>query len=238
MRSVLYLLFAAVAAAASLENPFSVPPGGYRFSAGTPTVLTWKPTTPGTVTLKLHMSSDITPQNGRVLVAHLENGGSYTFLPPSDLPQGGKYTIQILDDNDPNQYNFTPTFMVDGATGSPTTGPTTTRASMTTSEATTSDETTTTRSPTRSSTVSPTTTSDSSSSDTTMSTVTTSSSTPTTTDSTSTSESASESTTESSTRSSSTGMPTSSGAPDPNGAVSLALPGGLLSIVLTLMALL
>ncbi|EGD85696.1 hypothetical protein H112_06610 [Trichophyton rubrum D6] len=233
MRSVLYLLFAAVAAAGFMENPFLVPAGGYKFNTRAPTVLNWHPTTSGTVTLKLQVSSDITPERGRVLVAHMENTGIYTFLPPPDLIKGGSYTIQILDDNDPSKYNFTPSFMVDGATGSPTTGPTTTRASMTTSEATTtSDESTTSPSSTHSSTVSPT-TSDSSSSDTTMSTVTTSSSTATTTDSTSTSES----TTGSSTRSS-TGMPTSSGAPDPNGAVSLALPGGLLSIVLSLMALL
>ncbi|DAA77641.1 TPA_exp: putative cell wall protein [Trichophyton benhamiae CBS 112371] len=231
MRSVLYLLFTAVAAVAALENPFLVPPGGYQFNTREPTVLNWQPTTPGTVTLKLQMSSDITPHSGLVLAAHLENTGTFTFLPPPDLMQNGLYTVQIIDDNDPSKYNFTPSFMVDGATGGPTTGPTTSRTSMTTSEATTtSGESTTSPSSTRPSTVSPTTTD---SSDTTMSTV-TSSSTPTTTDSTTTSES----TAVSSTRSSSTGMPTSSGAPDPNGAVSLALPGGLLSIVLSLMALL
>ncbi|EFR02070.1 hypothetical protein MGYG_05073 [Nannizzia gypsea CBS 118893] len=230
MRSVLYLAFAALAAAASMENPFLVPPGGYHFSAQQPTTLNWKPTTSGTVTLKLQMGTETTPKSGVVLGSNLPNSGSFSFVPKADMTEGGIYTIQILDDENPDNYNFTPTFTVDGATGSPTSGPTTTRASMTTSEATTTDDSTSSSS--RSTTRSATTTTDSSSSEsTTMTTVTSSSSSSTTTDSTSASE------TESSTSSSSTGMPTG-GAPDPNGAVSLALPGGLLSLVFTLMALL
>ncbi|EEQ34864.1 extracellular serine-threonine rich protein [Microsporum canis CBS 113480] len=197
MRSVLYLAFAAVAAAASMENAFLVPPGGYMFRAG-----------------------------------NLPNSGSFSFVPPPSLIQGKDYTIEIIDDTDPSNYNFTPTFTVDGATGSPTGSPTTSRGSTTTSEATTTTEESTSSTPTTTPSSTSASTTESSSSDTTMTTVTTSASTTTATDSSSTSE------TDSSTPTSSTGAPTGSGAPDPNGAVSLALPGGLLSLVFTLMALL
>ncbi|KAM5457567.1 hypothetical protein MaudCBS49596_000764 [Microsporum audouinii] len=236
MRSVLYLAFAAVAAAASMENAFLVPPGGYMFSAGKPTTLNWTPTTGGTITIKLQMSKDITPGSGTVLGGNLPNSGSFSFVPPSSLIQGKDYTIEIIDDTDPSNYNFTPTFTVDGATGSPTGSPTTSRGSTTTSEATTTTEESTSSTPTTTRSSTSASTTESSSSDTTMTTITTSASTTTATDSSSTSET--DSATDSSTPTSSTGAPTGSGAPDPNGAVSLALPGGLLSLVFTLMALL
>ncbi|KAF3482107.1 uncharacterized protein GIQ15_04866 [Arthroderma uncinatum] len=212
------LLDTAVVAAESMENAFQVPPGGYHFTAGHPTTLTWKPSTQGTVTIKLQMNRDITPGSGIVLGGNLPNSGSFSFVPMASLVQGKDYTIEIIDDTNPINYNFTPTFTVDGATGRPSGTPTPTHS--TSSSTSTSDSSTMT----------------------TMTTTTTSSSeTSTSTESSSSTESSTESesstSTASSTRTSGTSMPTGS-APDPNGAVSLALPGGLLSVVLTLMALL
>lgn len=90
MRSVLYLLFTAVAAVAALENPFLVPPGGYHFNTREPTVLNWKPTTTGTVTLKLQMSSDITPQSGLVLAGELFSLLDYIILILKGISTSGK----------------------------------------------------------------------------------------------------------------------------------------------------
>lgn len=66
MRSALYLVLAACAAlaAAQTANPFNNPPGGYNFKAGTPTNLSWKPTSQGTVTLKLQSGGQIDPSTG------------------------------------------------------------------------------------------------------------------------------------------------------------------------------
>ena len=43
--------FFAIALAQTNENPFNIPKG-FALTAGKPTTLTWKPTTPGTVTLR------------------------------------------------------------------------------------------------------------------------------------------------------------------------------------------
>ena len=69
MRSVVYLALAAFAAlaAAQTANPFNNPPGGYSFKAGAPTNLSWKPTTKGTVTLKLQSGGQINPASGTTI---------------------------------------------------------------------------------------------------------------------------------------------------------------------------
>ncbi|KAK2861432.1 hypothetical protein FQN49_004211, partial [Arthroderma sp. PD_2] len=144
MRSVLYLALAAV------ENAFQVPPGGYDFTAGKPTTLTWAPSTEGTVTIKLQMTRDITPGSGIVLGSNLPNSGSFSFTPSAGLVEGKDYTIEIIDDQDPSNYNFTPTFTVDGATGTPSGTPTATHSSSS-SEASTTEEPTSASSTTRSS---------------------------------------------------------------------------------------
>ena len=48
--------FFALTLAQSNENPFNIPEG-FALTAGKPTTLTWKPTTPGTVTLNLREGS-------------------------------------------------------------------------------------------------------------------------------------------------------------------------------------
>ncbi|OAX78793.1 hypothetical protein ACJ72_06894 [Emergomyces africanus] len=106
-----------VAAQKSLENAFNVPPGGYNFAAGKTTLLSWNPSTEGPVTLKLQKGSDITPSSGIIIAANIPNSGSYPFTPDANLGPGSDYTIQIIDDADPDIFNFTPMFGISGTTG-------------------------------------------------------------------------------------------------------------------------
>jgi len=56
---------AAVALAAN-PNPFNVPQG-FALTAGKPTTLTWTPTTPGTVTLRLRQGASNNLEAGTVI---------------------------------------------------------------------------------------------------------------------------------------------------------------------------
>ncbi|KAK2740409.1 hypothetical protein FQN57_006149 [Myotisia sp. PD_48] len=223
MRSIFYLALsalAAFAAAQTSDNPFSVPADGYDFTANIPTTITWDPTTQGTITIKLQIPGQITPDSGIVLGANLPNSGTFTFVPPARLTGGQEYTIEIIDDDNPDNYNFTPPFTVAGATGtaSDITASATSssrRSSATSSRATTTDE--------ESSTTSAETTATETSSDAT----TTSTDKPTTT--------SSEETPTSSDDSQETEIPDPT---ESNSAMPLTLPGGLLSIVFGIMALL
>ncbi|PGH35213.1 hypothetical protein GX50_01909 [[Emmonsia] crescens] len=160
MRSAIYLAigaFAAFAAAqGSTENAFLNPPGGYQFAAGKPTELSWTPSTDGTVTLKLQKGENTTPQDGIVIAAGIPNDGSYAYTPSASLGPGTDYNIQIIDDENPDNFNFTPKFSVSGTTGTAreltpsATGSETTTASPTSSGATTTgtnDSTRTTSTP-------------------------------------------------------------------------------------------
>ncbi|KAL2361317.1 hypothetical protein RJZ56_005808 [Blastomyces dermatitidis] len=217
MRSIIYLAvtaFAAVVAAQSNGNPFNVPSGGYQFVAGKPTTVTWDPTTSGTVSLRLQMGANVTPQDGIPLGETPPNPGGSDFPPPADIPTASTYYLQIMDDDHPENTNYSPMFSIGGTTG---TGTALTPISTTATEIRTTD------------------TSDSSSATTTTATTDSASTTMTTSASTTTSSSSS-----SSASSSSTPSPTgdATNAPDPNSAMSIARPGFMLSAVLALMSFL
>jgi hypothetical protein len=72
MRTVISLataLCAALATAASTDNAFNNPAGGYQFTAGETTTLTWKADTPGTVSLLLQKAGGVTTANGGQTIA-------------------------------------------------------------------------------------------------------------------------------------------------------------------------
>ncbi|KAK2795539.1 hypothetical protein FQN50_009723 [Emmonsiellopsis sp. PD_5] len=216
MRSIIYLAVSALAAVvAAQDNAFNVPKGGYQFEAGKPTTLSWEPSTDGTVSLRLQKGdgTSFTPGSGMVIVENIPNSGTYSFTPSASLGPGSDYTIQIIDDENPENFNFTPAFSVDGTTGTatalPTATGTTTKSESSTGTASTSAATT-------------------------SGTATTLSTTASTSASTATSSTAS--TTTSAAETTATGEPTS--APDPNGAMSVKLPGSMLTAVLALMAFL
>lgn len=61
-------LLAAVAAASSTRfNQFLNPPGGYTFTAGQPTALSWQANTPGSVSLYLEWGQVTTPSSGMLI---------------------------------------------------------------------------------------------------------------------------------------------------------------------------
>jgi len=118
MRWILFLALSAFAVfAAAADNAFNVPEGGFQFVAGKPTTITWEPTTDGTVTIKLQKGSDITPDSGIILASGYPNLGSFTWTPSANLGPGDDYTIEIIDENNQNNYNFTPPFAIAGTTG-------------------------------------------------------------------------------------------------------------------------
>jgi len=60
-------LFAALAAAASTNNDFNNPKGGYSFTAGESTTLTWDHKSGSTVSLRLQSGSVTTANSGTVI---------------------------------------------------------------------------------------------------------------------------------------------------------------------------
>ncbi|OBT90523.1 hypothetical protein VE02_01150 [Pseudogymnoascus sp. 03VT05] len=174
MRFISALLAGALAAVAAAQttgsqpNPFT----NTDFSgiaAGSPITITWTPTTQGTVTLELvHSdtgnSNDLKPV--ATIQASISNSGSYTWTPDSSIVNGGGYALKIVDDANPDEYNYTLQFHIktDTQSAAPTSAssteaPTSTAApssstaapssstteeSSTTSEVTTSTEVTST----------------------------------------------------------------------------------------------
>ncbi|KAI9044597.1 GPI anchored serine-threonine rich family protein [Aspergillus affinis] len=166
MRSVFFLTLSAIAtlaaAASEKANPFNIPKDGYSFKTGQPTTLTWDPTTSGTVTLRLQWGGVLTPNSGTAIAKSIDNSGSFTWTPPSDLAAQPDYTVEIISDDDTSEVNYLPRFVVAGATVHTTKSSTTSTASATTtSEASTTtsseEKTTSTSSASKTKTETPTT---------------------------------------------------------------------------------
>ncbi|KAK5677351.1 hypothetical protein LTS10_009921 [Elasticomyces elasticus] len=116
-RSFILLLAAPfLAYAQGSANPFNVPNGGYSVTAGSPTDLTWNPTTSGTVTLILRSGPSSNLIAGTVIASSIDNSGSYTWTPDTSITRGSDYTVQIVSDDDSSQTNFTPYFVLDSDT--------------------------------------------------------------------------------------------------------------------------
>ncbi|KAB8257514.1 Ser-Thr-rich glycosyl-phosphatidyl-inositol-anchored membrane family-domain-containing protein [Aspergillus pseudonomiae] len=146
MRSIFYLTLSAMAslaAAATGANPFNIPAEGYSFEAGEPTTLTWKPTTEGTVSLKLQWGAVMTANTGTTIAKNIANSGSFTWTPPANLAAQPDYTIEIFNDDDTSEVNYLPRFTVAGATAAPSTTASATTTAETTSATESATETTT-----------------------------------------------------------------------------------------------
>jgi hypothetical protein len=88
-------LLAALAAATSTDNDFSNPAGGYSFTAGSSTTLTWDHKVGSTVTLRLQSGSITTATSGTVIACKSPNlRGVYA----SDVPREG-YIISQRAEN-------------------------------------------------------------------------------------------------------------------------------------------
>ncbi|KAN0086847.1 Ser-Thr-rich glycosyl-phosphatidyl-inositol-anchored membrane family domain containing protein [Elaphomyces granulatus] len=109
-------LFAALVAAG--PNPISW--NSNTFTAGQSSTITWQPTTGGTVTLRLQWGSNPTPGSGITIASTIQNSGSVTWTPPSNLASQPDFTIVIVDDQDTSQTNYSPHFTISGLSGSAT----------------------------------------------------------------------------------------------------------------------
>ncbi|MCJ1295381.1 SMP-30 gluconolaconase LRE domain protein [Xylographa carneopallida] len=114
MRFSLTLFVSTLAALASCQsgpNAFDIPPAGdYLLNAGQPTTFTWTNLSGSTVTLTLRDGPNGNLNAGSVIVANLPNTGTYTYTPPTNIVAGNSYTIEITNDQDPAQTNYTPQF--------------------------------------------------------------------------------------------------------------------------------
>ncbi|KAL4977807.1 Ser-Thr-rich glycosyl-phosphatidyl-inositol-anchored membrane family-domain-containing protein [Aspergillus desertorum] len=220
-----YVFFLALSATATLvtarENAFNIPKGGYTFTAGEATTLSWDPSTEGTVTLKLQHGEVLTSDSGTTIASSIPNSGSFTWSVPSDIEDYSDYTIEIISDSDADATNYLPRFSVEDAEAVTTTSSTTTTETTTTAEtsSTTTKTTLTTITTTIESTSSPTPTS-------------TSSETPATSTST---KSSSTSTSSESATNSPTSVPSVNG--EDNAGMSTRVSVGLLALALGIAAL-
>lgn len=94
-------------------NAFIIPDPGLSFVAGESTTVEWDPTTDGTVTLILRSGSSNNLAEGSVIASEIDNSGSYTWTPDQDITRGSDYTLQIVSDDNPDETNYTPYFVVD-----------------------------------------------------------------------------------------------------------------------------
>ncbi|KAI9728268.1 MAG: hypothetical protein M1834_007761 [Cirrosporium novae-zelandiae] len=106
-------LATAVAASSSTVNPFKVPTSGYSFTAGSSTTINWTPTTSGTVTLQLRSGASNNLNSGTTIASSIPNSGSYTWTVPTSIVRGSDYAIEIISDSDTSETNYTPQFVID-----------------------------------------------------------------------------------------------------------------------------
>ncbi|RVX69198.1 hypothetical protein B0A52_07174 [Exophiala mesophila] len=210
--SIAAALFAATVTA-QLNNAIAIPEGSSTLdvTAGEPLTIEWSNPSSGTVTIKLQQEP-VTPDSGIVLLSGVPASllGATVQIPDAEDVNSFQYTIQIIDDTDPDNYNFSPNFGITGATGTAVATDSTASATGSTASAS--------RTGTSSEETASETSTDSSSATTTGTTTETSSSEVTTTSRTTTS-----------TSSATTAAATTS-APDGNGAENVKVQGGFLAL--------
>ncbi|KAI9769682.1 MAG: hypothetical protein M1840_003919 [Geoglossum simile] len=151
LSSVFVVALAALASAQSNSaNSFNIPPSGLSFVAGTPAQISWTPTSSGTVTILLLQGDSRSLVGGTPIAKNIPNSGSVSWTPPSDLVKGGDYALEIIDDTNTNNVNYTPQFSID-STNTVAKTATTAASTATTASTTTSDSTATTTSATETS---------------------------------------------------------------------------------------
>ncbi|KAF7845876.1 hypothetical protein BT93_L0210 [Corymbia citriodora subsp. variegata] len=115
MRYATQALLAALAYSVQVlanANPFNVPNGGYNVTAGSSTTLAWTPTTSGTVSLILRSGASSNLATGTYIAQNISNSGSYTWNVASSIAEGSDYTVEIIDDSDTSQTDYTPHFTI------------------------------------------------------------------------------------------------------------------------------
>lgn len=93
------------------ENPIIKPDGSAPIVAGSPTTVTWVPTTAGTITLTLRQGESTYLKDVAVITSSAVNSGVFQWTPPADLPAGMDYALMIT--SEAGHVNYTPLFAVD-----------------------------------------------------------------------------------------------------------------------------
>ncbi|KIW17107.1 hypothetical protein PV08_04298 [Exophiala spinifera] len=105
---------------AAQNNAISIPAGQSTLdvTAGQPLTIQWTDPSSGTVTIKLQQDP-ITPDGGITLASGVpaSDGTATLDIPPADEVNSHLYTIEIIDDTDTTNINFSPNFGIQGATG-------------------------------------------------------------------------------------------------------------------------
>ncbi|EXJ88444.1 hypothetical protein A1O1_05374 [Capronia coronata CBS 617.96] len=113
----------ATVVSAQANNAIAIPAGQSTLdvTAGKPLTIHWTNPSSDTVTIKLQQDP-ITPQSGVVLAANVpaSDEEATVQIPPANDVNSHVYTIEIIDDTDSTNINFSPNFGIKGATGTQT----------------------------------------------------------------------------------------------------------------------
>ena len=109
--------------AAGRPNPFVIPPEGLGFKAGQAATVKWQPTTKGTVTIVLRSGNGADLEAGLPVAKNVANSGSFSWTPDESITAGTDYALEIIDDANPANTNYTPFFTIDSTNVKPSATP-------------------------------------------------------------------------------------------------------------------
>ncbi|KAH7397959.1 Ser-Thr-rich glycosyl-phosphatidyl-inositol-anchored membrane family-domain-containing protein [Cadophora sp. MPI-SDFR-AT-0126] len=107
------LIFAAIAALASAQNPFTFT-SLTSIKAGEPFNITWAPSTGSTdtVSLVLRQGDSSNLETVETIASKIDNTGSYVWTPSTSIANGDGYAFQIIDDGNSDNINYSNQFSI------------------------------------------------------------------------------------------------------------------------------
>lgn len=125
------------------NNPISAPTAGDEIKAGKPVTIVWKPTTDGTITLRLRKGDSDNLETVQDITKNIPNSGTFTWTPSTKLEGDEDYAVEIIPAS--GEPNYSPKFVIDSqGSGLSSSSSTKTTLSTSTTKTTTSTEPTTT----------------------------------------------------------------------------------------------
>lgn len=94
------------------QNPFTIPRSGFSFKAGEASDIEWSPTTNGTVSIILRSGPSSNFGHGEIIASHISNTGTYTWTPSTSITLGLNYVLEIVNDDNLEQTNYSPYFVI------------------------------------------------------------------------------------------------------------------------------
>lgn len=94
------------------QNPFTIPRSGFSFKAGEASDINWSPTTNGTVSIILRSGPSSNFDHGEIIASHISNTGAYTWTPSTSITLGLNYVLEIVNDDNVDQTNYSPYFVI------------------------------------------------------------------------------------------------------------------------------